>query len=623
MKKRRLSFGYGFKDELAKVSNKRGNFKKVENLDWKDKLIPNFVPNDLSTNENKSLWQLTFFITMFLVAFFLLFVRLFHLQIVEGKVNKNLADGNRIQIRVIYAPRGVIFDRNGEILAANSPAFRLMEEGSKKTKLISREEALGLEVKQDEKFYNLEIDNVRVYPKGEAFAHVLGYVGEISREQSQQEEYKGYQLGDRIGKSGIEQTYEKFLKGIDGGEIIEIDSKGDKLRTLRTNPPIPGRNIYLNVDASLQQRIYALTLETVKKVKSCCAAAIASEPKTGAILALISIPAFDPNIFTSKADDSAIEQIFRSSTFPLLNRVIAGTYPPGSTYKILSSLVALSSGKVTPNTTIIDNGVVNLGTFKFTNWYFTQYGRTEGPVNLTKALKRSNDTYFYEIGRIVGEEPLFDISRKLKLGTTLGIDLPSEVTGLVPSNEWKRQAMGDVWYPGDTLHLYIGQGFLLTTPLQILGMTNFIAASGNLYKPFLVDKITIGEQTQTQFQPELLVSGLIPSENIEQVKRGLEEVTKDGGTAWPFLNFPIQTAGKTGTAEYGEVSGKTHAWYTGYAPSNDPQISITVLVEGGGEGSSVASPIVKEAFRWFFSEDKNNLMKDLYQASDSAKMLGE
>lgn len=620
MKKKNF-FGFGFTDELAKVASKKGYFKKIEDTEWKDKLLPNFVPED-APDRDRGVWRVTFLASIFLICFFALFLKLFHLQVVQGKVNRSLADGNRIQVKVIHAPRGVIFDRNGVILASNSPGFRL-DEKNKKIRLISREQALELEVKNDPKFSSLEIDNVRVYSKGEKFAHVLGYVGEISEDELAEERYKGYRLGDRIGKSGIEAQYEKILRGIDGGEIIEIDSKGEKLRTLRTNPPIPGKNIYLSIDASLQEKLFDLTLEGVRKAKSCCGASVAQDPKNGQILALVSIPSFDPNIFTSRPDEIALGEVFSNQNFPLLNRVISGTYPPGSTYKIISALAALASNKVSEDTIIQDNGVVQIGDFKFTNWYFTQYGRTEGPVDLVKALKRSNDIYFYEIGRKVGEEQILDWSRKLKLGTVLGVDLPSEAAGLVPSDEWKRKTLGEVWYPGDTLHLYIGQGFILTTPLQVLSFTSYIADDGNLYKPHLVSRIAVGDKVVEEFKSQLLVSKISSKEDIGIVQQGLEEVTRDGGTAWPFFTFPIATAGKTGTAEYGNTN-KTHAWYTGYAPSDDPQIVVTVLVEGGGEGSSVASPIVKEAFRWYLSEDKTKLIQDTnIQASDSAKLLGE
>lgn len=623
MSKKRKSLGYSFADEVLKVSFKKKHFKKVEAQNWVDNLLPNFDPN----SENyikKDNWKTTLILSLCLILFFTLFVRLFHLQIVKGKNNRELADGNRIQIKVIHAPRGVIFDRNGKVLAANSPAFRLFDKNNQKTKFITREEALELEVKNDPQTLDLEVDNLRSYPMSEKMAHVLGYVGEVSQEQLKDADFKTYKLGDRVGKEGIEAQYEKILRGVDGGEIVEVDSFGNKLRTLRRNPPIPGQNIYLTIDKDLQERVYTLAEGTLLKVGSCCAAAVAMEPSSGQILALVSLPSFDPNLFTSNVSEGEILQIFSNPNSPILNRVTSGTYPPGSTFKIISSLAALSSGKITPQTIVQDNGVIYLGAFKFTNWYFTQYGKVEGALNLVKAIQRSNDIYFYEVGRVVGEKSLADWSKKLKLGGKLNIDLPAESEGIVPDDEWKRKTLGEVWYPGDTLHMAIGQGFVLTSPLQILGITSYIAANGNLYKPQLLQKITNKDNIIFEYKPKTLVSNLISKDKIDVIKKGLEQVTKYGGTAWPFFTFPISTAGKTGTAEYGDPKGRVHAWYTSYAPATDPKIAMTVLIEGGGEGSSVAAPIVKETFRWYFSEDKNKLIQDIYTpATESGRTLGE
>lgn len=600
--------GFGFPDEVAKVSSKSGQPVKIKENEWKDALLPNFDAT-FAERFTKGPWLSLPFALICAICFFIIFLRLFHLQIVEGAKNRELADGNRIQVKVIHAPRGVIFDRNGQILAANSPAFRL------KTRLISREEALELEVKNDHEAQELEVDNVRTYPMGEKFAHAVGYVGEISGSQLASEDYTNYRLGDRIGQSGIEAQYEKVLRGIDGGEIVEVDSLGIKLRSLRQNPPIPGQNLYLTIDADLQEIIYLHLKEGLEKSGSCCGAAIAMDPGNGQVLALVSLPSYDPNIFTSLMDDQGIIKIFSHPDFPVLNRAISGTYPPGSTFKIVSSLAALSSGKVTVGTTIQDNGVIYLGPYKYTNWYFTQYGKTEGAVNLLKALQRSNDIYFYEIGRKVGEEAIAKWSSELKLGTKLGIDIPGEEVGLVPTDKWKRKTFGEVWYPGDTLHFAIGQGFVLTSPLQVLGITSFIAADGTLYKPQLV---------LSGFKPNVLVSEIASSDKIESIKTGLKLVTKTGGTAWPFFTFPIETAGKTGTAEFGDSKGRTHAWYTSFAPVNDPKIALTIIVEGGGEGSSVAAPIAKEIYRWYFSPDKNKLIQDTYtQATESGETVGE
>lgn len=633
MVRNRKKLGVGFPDEVAKINFKSGHFKNSNSYDdWKDVLLHGFSVEKQSP-QGISLWLSTFFLVISLILFFALFLKLFHLQIVHGKKNRELADGNRIQIKVIHAPRGVIFDRNGKVLAANSPGFRLVDPETKKTSFLTREEALELEVKNDPRVSFLEVDNIRTYPLGEKGAHVVGIVGEISPEEladNQLKNYKQsfqqpccYKSGDLIGKTGIEANYEQILRGINGGELVEVDSYGRKLRAIRRNEPIPGRNIYLTIDADFQEKIFQSTTETISKTGSCCAAAAAIDPLSGQILALVSYPSFNPNLFTNGNNESVIAEVLSDPNAPLLNRVIAGTYPPGSTFKIISAIAALSGG-ITAQTTFEDTGITRLGSFTFANWYFTQHGKTEGSVNLVKALKRSNDSYFYRAGQVIGEQPLIEWSKKLGLGKKLGIDLPGEAEGLVPDGGWKEKTFGQPWYPGDTLHMAIGQGFLLTTPLQVLGFTSFAASGGSLYQPQLVSKIMESERMVQEFKPKLLVSGQVSAEHLAIIKNGLEEVVKDGGTAWPFFTFPIATAGKTGTAEFGHPKNKTHAWYTAYAPADDPKIAMVVLVEAGGEGSSVAAPIVKEAFRWYFSPNKKNLIKDIYPvATQSAKALGE
>ncbi len=614
-KKRKL--GPAFSDQINKVSTRINHPIKGRENEWIDSLLPNFDAR-VGIRFIKSPWVVLPFSVICLILFFLIFIRLFHLQIIEGSANRKLAEGNRIQIKIIHAQRGVIFDRNGKVLAANAPAFRLSDkkkDGSKKVKLISREEALELEVKNDPKSVDLEVDNVRTYLMGEKFAHVLGYVGEISEDQLKIEEFKKYHLGDRVGQSGLEFQYEKLLRGKDGGEIIEVDSKGVKVRTLRRNPATAGQNIYLTIDALLQDQVYTQLKQNLTKSGSCCGAAVAMDPNNGQILSLVSLPSFDPNIFTTSYDENAIAQVFTRKDSPILNRVISGTYPPGSTYKIVSSLAALASGKITSKTIVQDNGEIYLGPYKFTNWYFTEYGRTEGSVDLLKAIQRSNDIYFYHVGQTIGEQALGEWSKKLKLGDRLEIDLPGEVSGLVPDDAWKRKTFGEGWYPGDTLHMAIGQGFLLTTPLQVLGFTAFMASDGVMYKPQLI---------LTNFKSKILVSNITSKENINIVKQGLILVPIQGGTAWPFFTFPIPTAGKTGTAEFGDLKNKTHAWYTSFAPADNPKIAVTVLIEAGGEGSNVAAPVAKEVYRWYFSPDKNKLIQDVYtQATESGKILGE
>lgn len=585
--------------------------------EWKEILTPKFNPPEARLEKNP--WLISVFAVFTLFLFFIIFIKLFSLQIVRGGNFRERADSNRVQVKVIHAPRGVIYDRGGAVLAANAPAFRLFDPTTQKIKLITREEALELEVKNDPPEADLEVDNVRAYPYGEKLAHVLGYTGEISEDLLKDAKWADYKIGDRIGQAGIEAEYEAILRGKDGGEIIEVDSQNNKLRTLRRVAPQPGQNIYLSIDVRLQEKIFEELTKALDKAGSSAGAAAALDPQSGQILALVSLPSFDPNIFTRFEEQGQIDEILTRQDSPILNRVISGTYPPGSTFKIISAIAALESGKITPQTIFVDTGQIFLGTFRFSNWYFNQYGKVEGAVDLVKALKRSTDTYFYQAAQIIGLQPLVSWARKLNLGEEVGIDLPGEVKGLLPDETWKLNNKGEVWFPGDTLHLSIGQGFVLTTPLQILTMTSFVAADGNLYKPKLFLRVGEGK-----FKKELLKSNITSKDTLKVVKQGLSEVPKSGGTAWPFFTFPIPTAGKTGTAEYGDPAGRTHAWHTSYAPSDNPKIAMTVLVEGGGEGSSVAAPVVKEAFRFYLSEDKNKLIQDIYTpATESGQTLGE
>ena len=580
-----------------------------ENTEWKDILLPNF--DSIENAESKDSWRVMILSSLSLILFFIIFLRIFNLQVVKGAENRKLADGNRIQIKIIHAPRGVIFDRNGKILASNAPGFRLTD--GKKITYITRDQALEFETKEDTRFKNLEVDSVRDYPMGELTAHALGYVSEIT--SSELESLKGYRAGDRMGRGGVEETYEGFLKGTDGGEVIEVDASGEVLRVLRRVEPEPGKNLYLTIDSNLQELAYKNLELTIKKTGSCCGAVVASNPQTGEILALVSYPSFDPE---------EIEPSLSAVNSPMLNRAVGGTYPPGSTFKIASSLAGLSSGKLSRETVYEDTGEIFLGPYKFTNWYFNQYGKVEGPVNIVKAIKRSNDTYFYYLAQAVGEKGLAETAKKLGLGKTLGIDIPGEVSGLIPGSDWKEKNLGEVWFPGDTLHMSIGQGFVLATPLQILNLTSSVASMGKQYQPHLALNITESDGSLVkEFEKSPGDLGF-KREDLEIVKLGMEEANASGGTAWPFFTFPVKTAGKTGTAEYGDPKDRTHAWYSAFAPSDDPKIAAVVLVEGGGEGSSIAAPIAKEIFRWFLSPDKKNLIKDSgFVATQSARQLGE
>lgn len=618
--RKKSTFGKAFPDQFKRVKSKYHHFspKKDGGMKWEDALVPGYS-EETDEYPVTSPWAKIAFSSVLLLVLVVLLGRLFHLQVVQGKNNRDLADYNRIQVKVIHAPRGVIYDRQGTILAQNEPGFRLVESSasaSNRFSYISRDEAIKMEIDNDPRFKGLEFDSIRTYPLASASAHILGYVGEITAEELKMAKYKGYNPGDKVGRGGIEETYEKILRGTDGGEIIEVDAQGNKLRTLRETPAIPGQNLYLTIDAGLQMAAQKQLEEAVKKNKSCCGSVIAQDPRSGEILALVSYPSYNPK---------DISGAILSDNSPMLNRAIAGLYPPGSTFKIATVLAGLGSGKVSADTKFEDTGFVTLGTFRFSNWFFTQYGgKDEGGVNAARALQRSNDIYFYRLGMLVGEQWFADTARKLGMGKEQGIDIPGEMTGVIPDNKWKEENIGETWYPGDTLHMSIGQGFVLTTPLQISNLISTIAANGKQYPPHLAWKITDHKgKLIKHFKYDNVSTHGFNQKDIDTVKEGLSMVTKAGGTAWPFFTFPIPTAGKTGTAEFGDLK-KTHAWYTGYAPEQSPEIAVTAMVEGGGEGSGTTGPIVKEVFRWYFSENKNDLIKDIAPvASGSARIIGE
>lgn len=519
---------------------------------------------------------------------FLAILRLFYLQIIQGKKYEQLANENRIRKIKISGPRGIIFDRHGEILAKNQPIFKLKLPNQEK--IISRDEALSLQAKNEDE--NLYIDYIRVYPQGSDFAHIVGYLGEVG------EENKGdYQIGDLIGQTGVEKFYEEKLKGKNGGELVEVDATGKILRKIGKIDPTRGENLILSIDADLQ-RIAARQMAGKK------GAVVGTNPKTGEVLILYSSPSFDPNVFVSSRSEREISFLISDEkNTPLVNRAISGIYPPGSTFKIVTSVAGLEDGKISKNTLINDPGIIYVGPYKFANWFFTGYGKTEGEINIVRAIKRSTDTFFYKLGEMVGIERLIFWAKKFNLDKNFGIDLPGEISGFIPSPEWKMKVKKEPWFLGNTYHLSIGQGDLALTPLGVNMMTQVIADYGKICKPRII-KAEIEEKIEC-------LDLKIKKETIEIVKEGMEEACSFGGTAWPFFewngneNWVSQkgkVACKTGTAEYVDQDGrnKTHAWFTIFAPSYDPKIVLTVLVEGGGEGSSVAAPIAKEILKEYF-----------------------
>lgn len=523
-----------------------------------------------------------FFFKVIVGGFFLVFLlRLFQLQILQGKENRYLADNNRLKKISVAAPRGLLVDRHGEILASNKPVYFF--EG----KEISREEALVLQEKGEES--ELLIKFQRQYFGGESFGHVLGYLGQVNEKELNEGKLflQGYDVGDWIGRMGVEKQYEEILRGQKGSRLLEVDTLGRVVREVSQALPIPGKKLTLAIDKGLQEK-------ASQAMGAKIGAVVASKPQTGEILILYSSPSFDPNLFI-KSDSSEVLRIISDETKrPLFNRAISGIYPPGSTFKIVTAVAGLEEGKITPQTLIADTGIITVGAYKYTNWYFTQYGKTEGEINLEKAIGRSTDTFFYKLGEMVGAEKLIEWARKFGLDKSFGLDLPGEAAGFIGTPEWKEKVKKESWFLGNTYHLAIGQGDLALTPLGVNLMTAAIANGGKVCVPRI---LRIGEKN-TFYKEECRDLG-IKRETLETVKRGMVKACASGGTGWPFFDFKPEVACKTGTAETGD--GKTtHAWFTVFAPVENPEIVLTVLVEKGGEGSGVAAPIAKEILKKYF-----------------------
>lgn len=504
------------------------------------------------------------FATILFVSFFVLMWRLFDLTIIRGHEFRALADSNRTRELVRHAPRGLLLDRTGKPLVENIPQ-------------------------------NLDYRRQYVY---ESLNQVTGYTGELTEGELHDEYYglRDYHAGDKIGRSGAEAYFEDKLRGRDGKELVEVDAAGNILRVLGRQEEIPGEDVTLSVDASLSDTV-ARAFPSGEK-----GAVIVSKPSTGEILALYSAPTFSASRFSLGMSEGEYTALLDNSDRPLFNRAIGGVYPPGSAFKIVLALGGLEEGVVHTDTIVEDNGTITIGQFTFPNWYFTQYGKTEGPVDIVKALKRSNDIFFYKVGEWLGITKIAKWARIAGIGKALGIELSGEATGLVPDPTWKAQqfntpsdlaAHNDQWYLGDTYHVAIGQGYLLTTPLQVNAWTNIIASGGKLCRP----TIKKGAEDCKDLG--------IKKETIKLITTGLQEACAPGGTGWPLFDFkvkniPVPVACKTGTAEFGDPKNRTHAWFTAFAPAEEPEISVTVLVEGAGEGSNVAAPVAKKILEeWF------------------------
>ena len=618
------------------------------------------------------------FYILIVSALFALFIRTGYLQIIKGEYYRNLAEGNRIKTYSLAAPRGIIYDRYGDPLVYNVPAFDLrvnladflvnsasvqeeilkeisviLRENQEKNSLARSEEKIPKAGNKSEEFKkkikeaqgktaqvvlvkNIEqsaalvleslvsewpgvrlVRNIhRQYILGEneapILSHVLGYTGEINSADLGSQ--FSYGPDDEIGKTGLELQYEELLRGEAGKEEIEVDVFGQSRKFLALKPSEPGQSLGLFIDKGLQDKLYQSLNRIIGQIsapggKVTKAAAVVVDVKNGGILALVSFPAFDNNIFSQGISSADYDVLIKNPDQPLFNRAIAGQYPPGSIIKPLIGSAALEERIVSPSQKINDSqgeiSVVNpynpQVVYTFSDW------KIHGLTDIIKAIAESCNVYFYTVGGGYGNIDGLGIYRIKKylqlfgLGELTDIDLPFEEDGLIPDENWKEETKKEKWYIGDTYHASIGQGDIMVTPLQMALATAAIANNGILYQPQIVDKIMDSEKnTIKDIEPKIIRENFISSENLAIVRKGMRE-SVISGSVQALGTLPVRAAGKTGTAQFG-VSDKTHAWFTGFAPYENPEIALAVVVEGGGEGHRAAVPVAKEVFEWWFSQ---------------------
>ncbi len=581
-----------------------------------------------------------------LLLFGLLFARFFYLQVSQREHYHTLAEANRISISPIVPNRGLIFDRNGEVLAHNYSAYtleimpskvanleatinelagvveiaardrkrfkKLMGESKQFESLPIRTRLSDIEVARFAanryRFPGVEIKArlFRQYPKGEGASHVVGYISRINTQDLQQLEASGdatnYRGSDYIGKIGVEQSYEKELHGITGFEEVETDAAGRAVRVLSRTPPISGNNLKLSLDAKLQE----VAEQAFGERRG---ALVAIDPTSGDVLAFVSKPGFDPNLFVDGIDSENWDLLNNSIDRPLNNRALRGVYPPGSTFKPFMALAGLELKKRTPQYTISDAGFFSLpgSSHRYRDWKVGGHGS----VDMHKSLVISCDTYYYGLANDLGIDKIFSFISQFGLGKLTGIDIEGEVSGLLPSQEWKMRRHKQKWYAGDTISVGIGQGYNLTTPLQLAFATAILASNGTAFRPHLVKQVTdskTGAVRDVVTQPQYALN--FNPENMLRVHNALVDVTRPGGTAARAGAGAAYTfAGKTGTSQViGMKQGekyveskinerhRDHALFIAYAPAEKPKIALAVLVENGGHGGSAAAPIARLVF---------------------------
>jgi len=425
----------------------------------------------------------------------------------------------------------------------------------------------------------LEVSAKRKYVHGNIAAGVLGYLGLINRSEFERLKPYGYQINDLMGRSGVEKEYDEYLRGKHGGKQVEVDHRGREVMTLGLKEPVQGKPIELTVDLRLQE--YCDKLLEGKR-----GAIVVMDPETGAILAMATAPTYDPNVFIDRKERSKILGLLNDPKYPLMNRVITGAYPPGSVFKVIIALASIETGVATVNTTFNCVGSFILGRRAFHCWKESGHGQQ----GMKEAIKNSCNVYFWRIGLLLGVDLIAEYAEKFGIGSFTGIDLPGEVSGILPSRVWKKKQIKEQWYKGETLNYAVGQGYLLCTPLQIAKVVSVFANKGFQVKPYVVQKIG-GVQLETLDREDMGFS----SDALESVREGMKKVVNDRrGTGLKARQNDVIVSGKTGTAQTSR--GKSHGWFGGFAPYDHAKLVVVVFDEYGGKGGYYAAETAGEVF---------------------------
>jgi penicillin-binding protein 2 len=587
-----------------------------------------------------------YFVVFSAVAFSVILISLWYLQVIKGSDFRQMSTNNCIRIRENPAARGMILDRKGRPLAHNRPSFEvyLVPEDLKenpevlvkvgqmlnmnpeeiKEKLQTQKKRTPfrpVKIKSDiewNELARLETNRVhlpglfvdvrprRTYDYGPLASHLIGYLGEVDENELRQPKATPYRMGGMIGKYGVEYQWETYLRGVDGGRQIEVDALGREIKPLGSVASFPGNNLILTIDFDLQK-----VAEEAFQEKT--GALIAMDPKSGRVLAMVSKPSFDPDIFAGNISPEEWKSLVENPFSPLQNKGIQGQYPPGSVFKIITAIAGLETGAITPNTQMTCRGIYPYGNRDFR--CYREEGH--GTISLHRAIVESCDIYFYQLGLKVGVDAISHYAQEFGLGKLTGIALPHERLGIVPSTSWKKRRLGTPWYSGETLSLAVGQGYINATPLQLLGLISAIANGGRRYLPQVAEKVEDVYGNLLKEWPVLEIGRVDVSEKTLQIIQQalLGTVNDPRGTGWACVLKQAKAAGKTGTAQVIKMAQdfkkgdmermplkfRDHAWFVAYAPFEDPIIAVVVLVEHGGYGGAAAAPIAKRVIEKYLA----------------------